>query len=132
VPISPQAEQAAVSRPPCAHPEQRRSNNWKPGTSGNPLGKALGQHRLVVQIARRDELAAALATEFPDATAYDLALIRSAADLLERAEHKAANLASTRMTNSAMRILDRIRDARRARPAPALPVMLEEYFAHED
>jgi hypothetical protein len=131
VPISPQAEQAADCRPSCAHPEQRRRNNWKPGQSGNPWGKALGKVRLAVQIARRDELAAALATEFPDATAYDLALIRAAADLLERAEHKAANLASTRMANSAMRIIDRIRDARATRPLPTLPVMLEEYFAEE-
>jgi hypothetical protein len=128
VAVSAQTEQAAL-RKPCAHPEQRRSNNWPKGVSGNPQGRALGMARTTAQLARRDELAAALATEFPDATAFELALIGTAADMLERSEHKASNGQSVRMAGTALRIIDRIRDARRTRPAKALALTVEEYFA---
>ena len=121
--LSTTIEQAPARKP---NSRLRRSNNWKPGQSGNPLGKAVIAYRSAEHDTRRDELAAAIASDFPNPTPFELALIRTAADLLERSENRAANHTSLRMANSAVRIIGKIRDARAARPAPA-PKPLSSY-----
>ena len=106
---------------------KRRSNNWKPGTSGNPLGGALLKMRTEAQQARYEELRQALLAELPKPSILELALIGQCADLLERAERRAkGDDQSVRLSRAGVLLLDKLRAGRKERePKKRLPTLKE-------
>jgi hypothetical protein len=108
---------------------KRRSNNWKPGTSGNPLGGALLKMRTEAQRARYEELRQAILAEFTSQkpSILELALIGQCADLLERAERRAkGDDQSVRLSRAGVLLLDKLRAGRKERePKKRLPTLKE-------
>jgi hypothetical protein len=107
---------------------KRRSNNWKPGTSGNPLGGAILKIRNEAQQARYEELRQALIAEFSKPSPIELALIHQCADLLERAGRRdpRGDRPTAKLSNAGLRVLDRLRKDREARQTkPRLPSLKE-------
>jgi hypothetical protein len=99
-------------------PNMRRRTT-KPGQSGNPLdGGLLVNRQNEARKARFDELCAAFGGEFPNTTPFELVLISSAADLLERSERRThCNTVSAPLSRNALRITDKLRAERRQREA---------------
>jgi hypothetical protein len=107
---------------------KRRSNNWKPGQSGNPAGGAILKARTEAQKARQAELRAAVAAEFAgELTTLEAVLADQAADCLERAE-RGGDHNNVRLVRCALQIITRIRDGRKERESakPALSAF-DEY-----
>jgi hypothetical protein len=113
------------------HSKHANRTSWVKGQSGNPLGGQARIMRTAAQDARRDALVAGIVAEFPAPSVFELALIRAAADALENAERpRLGNQQRTRLTNSALRIIDKIRTARSRRPEPLPFATLKEALSN--
>jgi hypothetical protein len=100
---------------------------WVKGQSGNPEGARILKRKGEARAARVAVLQEAILSEFPNANAFETALIVQAAILMERAEVYGADLA-TKLTATALRIIDKLRAARANRPQPQ-PKPLSAYRA---
>jgi hypothetical protein len=112
-----QASEQASKR----HPMANRTS-WVKGQSGNPAGGAILKVRTEKQQARKAELRAAVASEFPgELTTLEAVLVDQAADALELAERGGDNN-RVRLVRLALQVMDRIRQGRAERES-AKPVL---------